>query len=282
MQRASLDGLRAFFARLMAGAAQSPDPRLERIFELVPRELFMPPGPWKIMVNGRYFETPDADLAFLYQNTLVALDAAKGINNGEPFLHARWIGIAAPQPGEVVVHIGAGTGYYSAILSLLVLPGGHVEAFEIEEALAEAARANLTPFDNVTVHPGNAVSLPLPEADLIYVNAGVAAPAVSWLKALKPGGRLIFPWQAADKLHLAALITREAGGFAFKPLHPAGFIPCVGRSAQDCVPVTAPDGRSVWESRSVHITAEHRPDDAATAIYTDLWFSSDPPEQAAG
>jgi protein-L-isoaspartate(D-aspartate) O-methyltransferase len=111
MQRASLDELRAFFARLMAGAAQSPDPRLERIFELVPRELFMPPGLWKIMVNGRYFETPDADLAFLYQNTLVALDAAKGINNGEPFLHARWIGIAAPQPGEVVVHIGAGTGY---------------------------------------------------------------------------------------------------------------------------------------------------------------------------
>jgi protein-L-isoaspartate(D-aspartate) O-methyltransferase len=155
-----------------------------------------------------------------------------------------------------------------------------VEAFEIDEALAEAARANLAAFDNVTVHAGNAVSLPLPDADLIYVNAGVAAPAVSWLKALRPGGRLIFPWQA-DKLHLAALITREAAGFALKPLHPAGFIPCVGRSAQDCIPVAAPDPSSAWESRAVHLTADRPPDGTATAVYADLWFSSAPPERAA-
>lgn len=53
---------------------------------------------------------------------LVSLDADKGINNGEPFLHAMWIGKVAPKPGETVTHVGAGTGYYTALLAQLVLP----------------------------------------------------------------------------------------------------------------------------------------------------------------
>jgi protein-L-isoaspartate(D-aspartate) O-methyltransferase len=276
MQRTSMDEHRAFFAKLMAASAQSADPRLERIFEMVPRELFMPAGPWKVNVNGRYYDTPNADPAFLYQNNLIALDPEKGINNGEPFLHARWIGIAAPQPGEVVVQIGAGTGYYSAILSLLVRPGGRVEAHEIEEQLGEAASANLAAFDNVTVHIGNAVMAGLPDADLIYVNAGVAAPAVSWLKALKASGRIIFPWQAAEKLGMAGLITREPAGFAFKPLHPAFFIPCLGASAPACLAEKAANHASAWECRSVHVRADRAPDDTAIAIYPDLWFSREP------
>jgi protein-L-isoaspartate(D-aspartate) O-methyltransferase len=276
MHRADLDEIRNFYAKLMAGAAQSADPRLERIFELVPRELFVPKGPWKIMVNGRYFDTPSADPVYLYQNTLVALDADKGINNGEPFLHARWIGAAAPQAGESVLHIGAGTGYYSALLSLLVLPGGHVDAFEVDTHLAELAEGNLAAFDNVAIHAGNAVSAPLPQADLIYVNAGVAAPPASWLKALKPNGRMIFPWQPADKFGTACLIRREATGYAFKSLHPAGFIPCVGASEQDRIAVKQPDRSAAWESQSVHLTAHRAPDDSATAIYTDIWFSRAP------
>jgi protein-L-isoaspartate(D-aspartate) O-methyltransferase len=159
-QRSSLDEIRSFHARLMADASRSHsrshDPRLERIFELVPREAFFPPGPWKIQLAGsaNYLETPSADPAYLYQNTLVALDADKGINNGTPFFHAAWIGAIAPQPGEHVAHIGAGTGYYSAILSMLVREGGSVTAFEIEEELAAEARQNLLPFDNVTVVAG--------------------------------------------------------------------------------------------------------------------------------
>jgi len=52
------------------------------------------------MVAERYLETPSADAAYFYQNNLVALDTDKGINNGEPFLHAGWIGAVAPQPGR--------------------------------------------------------------------------------------------------------------------------------------------------------------------------------------
>ena len=48
-----LEEARTLYARMMAAASRSSDPRLERIFELVPREAFLPPGPWHIMVEHR-------------------------------------------------------------------------------------------------------------------------------------------------------------------------------------------------------------------------------------
>jgi protein-L-isoaspartate(D-aspartate) O-methyltransferase len=272
-ERAGLNEVRGFYAKLMAGASRSHDPRLERVFELVPREAFLPPGPWKIMVGDSYIDTPSADPLYLYQNTLVALDAEKGINNGEPFLHAAWIGAVAPQSGEIVTHIGAGTGYYSAILSMLVLPGGRVHAFEIEERLAAAARDNLLPFENACVTTGNAVSLPVRPSDLIYVNAGVAAPPVSWLQALRPGARMIFPWRPSTSVGIAALVTARTSGFEVKPLMPAWFIPCIGASetARESAPV---NGNAAWRSRSLHLTTQRAPDETATAVYRDLWLSS--------
>ena len=272
-QRAGLDEVRGFYAKLMAGASRSHDPRLERVFELVPREAFLPPGPWKIMVGDSYIDTPSSDPVYLYQNTLVALDAEKGINNGEPFLHAAWIGAVAPRSGEVVTHIGAGTGYYSAILSMLVLPGGRVHAFEIEERLAAAARDNLLPFENTSITAGDAVSLPVGPSDVIYVNAGVAAPPVAWLQALRPGGRVIFPWRPSKAVGIAVLLTARASGFDVKPLMPAWFIPCVGAlaTASESTPVGA---NAAWRSRSLHLTTQCTPDETATAVYPDVWLSS--------
>jgi protein-L-isoaspartate(D-aspartate) O-methyltransferase len=273
-QRAGLDEVRGFYAKLMAAASRSRDPKLERIFELVPREAFLPPGPWKIKVGDSYVDTPSADPIYLYQNTLVALDAEKGINNGEPYLHAAWIGAVAPQPGEIVTHIGAGTGYYSAILSMLVLPGGRVHAFEIEEKLAAAARENLLPFENASVTAGDAVSLPVPPSDLIYVNAGVTAPPVGWLHALRPRGRMIFPWRPSKAIGIAVLVTAKGSGFELKPLMPAWFIPCVGAS-EIGTNATTISTNAAWRSCSLHLTEQRAPDETATVVYPELWFSSE-------
>jgi protein-L-isoaspartate(D-aspartate) O-methyltransferase len=272
-RRASLEEVRTFYAQQMAAASSSGDPRLERIFELVPREAFLGRGPWQIKVNGRYIETPSADPVYLYQNVLVALDAVKGINNGEPFLHAAWIGAVAPQGGDAVCHIGAGTGYYTALLSMLTLPGGSVQAFEIDEALARQAVEHLEPFAGVTVTCGDATSLPVPASDLIYVNAGVVAPPRSWLEALRPGGRLIFPWRPTDSIGLTMLLKRSESGLEAKPLMPSWFIPCIGASnADQC---TKMPGRSEARSvRSAWLTADRKPDATAVAAYRDVWFSS--------
>lgn len=272
IRRSTLDEIRTFHARMMAAASNAVDERLERIFEAVPREAFLGPGPWQIKAGRRYLETPSADPAFLYQNVLVALDAAKGINNGEPFLHAAWLGAAAPAAGETVIHVGAGTGYYTALLSMLVLPNGQVHAYEVEADLVARAVENLRPFEGVEVIQGDATTLPLPPADLIYVNAGVVAPPVRWLDALKPGARLIFPWQPTDRVGLALLVTRTAAGHAVRPLMRATFIPCIGASdATACRKMpSVPDAAAV---RSIRLTRDGAPDETAVAIYDDVWFS---------
>jgi len=273
MSDSGLDEVRGFFARLMAAASGSSDPRLERIFELVPREAFMGPGPWHVRAGRQYVQTPDNDPRYLYQNALVALDMNKGINNGEPFLHARWIGLVAPQPGEHVSHVGAGTGYYTAILSMLVLPDGKVDAYEIREDLASAAEHNLQPFENVSKIGGDAVATPLSPSDLIYVNAGVAEPPQHWLDALKPGGRLLFPWCPSQNGGVAVLVTRTAGGFTAKPMMPVWFIPCIG--ASETAPCdTAPTQQTAWKVRSIHVRETHPPDASAIAVYRHVWFSS--------
>src|SRR3984893_4235762 len=271
--KAGLEQIRSFYATMMAVASGSTDPRFERAFELVRREAFVGPGPWHINVYQRAVETPNADPVFLYQNVLVRLDAAKGINNGEPFLHAAWMGAVEPKPGDAICHIGAGTGYYSAILSVLALPRGTVNAFEIDENLARRARDNLEPFENVSVIHGHAPHLPLPPSDLIYVNAGVVTPPVGWLKALRLQGRMIFPWRTSQTTALAIIISRRQAGFSVNPVMASYFVPCVGASvAEECIRI--PDSREAWSARSVWLTSDREPDETAVAICEDLWFSS--------
>jgi protein-L-isoaspartate(D-aspartate) O-methyltransferase len=280
-RKSDLARIRATYAREMMQASGSDDLRLEQAFAHVPREDFVGPGPWMIMGLGGalagdpYTPTVDADPAHLYRNALVALDESKGINNGEPALHAAWIAAVAPGPGETVAHIGAGTGYYSAILSVLVLPGGRVHAFEIEPALAQRARMNLVAFPNVEVVEGDATSLTLPASDIIYVNAGVVAPPASWLKALKPGGRLIFPWRPSEEIALTLLVTHRGKGFEVKPLMPSWFIPCIGASRSGAH-AKLPDREAAQSTRSIRLIADREPDATATAIIGNVWFSSEP------
>lgn len=268
-----IEDIRKFYARLMAANAASSDPRLEEVFAAVPREAFLGPGPWTIVAGNGKVTTPSADPAHVYQNVLVALDADKGINNGEPFLHALWIGKLAPKPGEVVTHIGAGTGYYSAVLARLVSPGGTVTAFELDGRLAELARKNLESYGNAAVVHGDAVTTPLPPSDIVYVNAGVVAPPAEWLKALRPGGRMIFPWRPAESVPLAVMVTRTEKGFACDPFMRSWFIPCFGASVADLA-AKIPTREQATRSRSIWLTSDKAPDRTATAIFGDVWFST--------
>ena len=117
-------------------------------------------------------------------------------------------------PGETVIHIGAGGGYYTAALSMLVGPGGKVFAYEIDARLAEMAKRNLEPYENVTLIQADAVKARLRRADIIYVNAGVIAPPVRWLKSLKLRGRMIFPWRPAPEIGLAVLAATKPRRFS--------------------------------------------------------------------
>jgi protein-L-isoaspartate(D-aspartate) O-methyltransferase len=224
--------LRRFFARtvaLRAGAGAA----VEDAFAATPREIFAGPPPWQVCVHGpqgaTHVETPGDDPAPLYQDVLVALDAAKGLNIGEPVLHARCLQALGLRGGESVLHVGAGSGYYSAILARLVGPSGTVTAYEIEPALAARAVANLRDIARVRVVGGSGVVEGLPPADAIYVCAGLPQPRWEWLEALRPGGRLLFPLQAEGGYGGMLLVTKpRAGGLAWPArfVQRAGFVGC--------------------------------------------------------
>jgi protein-L-isoaspartate(D-aspartate) O-methyltransferase len=232
-----LEAHRSFFANLVTATAGIPesDQRLAAAFAATPRERFVGPGPWKVFTALGYIETPSDDPAFLYQDVVIALAPERRINNGQPVLHALCLASLNVKEGETVVHIGAGTGYYTAILSRLTGPTGSVAAYEIEQDLAQRARRNLSDLSNVTVCDRSGSQGPLPPCDAIYVNAGATSPLDIWLDALRPNGRLLFPVTPAGGpggmpgAGGMLLITHSSTGrFGARFLCPAMFIPCIG------------------------------------------------------
>ncbi|HWA46519.1 MAG TPA: methyltransferase [Hypericibacter adhaerens] len=190
---AELIVLRRAYARQIAFLGDANNAALERAYAEVPREAYLGPGPWPIFRWTGYTQTPDADPAWLYSDILVGLVPERGLNNGQPSAHAGWIAAAAPLPGEHVVHIGAGAGYYSAIMAHMVGSAGTLTAIEYDPALAACAAANLAHLPNVLTLHGDGSVVPIAPADVIYVNAGASRPADTWLDGLKQGGRLILP-----------------------------------------------------------------------------------------
>jgi protein-L-isoaspartate(D-aspartate) O-methyltransferase len=134
--------IRAAYARQILAAARIVDnARLEAAFSATRREDFLGAGPWWILRWFRhYVTTPDADPVYLYTDDLVGIVPERHLNNGQPSLHAHLIHQASPAAGEHVVHIGTGTGYYTAIMAHLVGSSGRVTGIEYEPELAARAK----------------------------------------------------------------------------------------------------------------------------------------------
>lgn len=269
---ASIAAIRARYADEVSAGAGSPTVR--DAFAAVPRERFLGPGPWKILESGTgYRSTPNADPAHVYRDVLVALDAEAGINNGQPSLHAVALAALAPAIGETAIHIGCGTGYYTAIIAELVGSTGAVQAWELEPTLAEIAAENLADRPNVKVVAASATEAALPDADAIYVNAGATTPMPAWVDALRPGGRLLFPLIGSDGSGGMLLVSRRSAGFAARFVCGCGFIPCIG--AQDRHDAQALDRafRRGWgDVRSLH--RDSPPDDTAWVAGNGWWLST--------
>lgn len=114
--------------------------------------------------------------------------------------------------GNHVVHIGAGTGYYSAIMAELTGRDGLVTAIEFAADLAQAAARNLSSRSNVAVVHGDGSTVAFDSADVIYVNAGATRPADNWLDRLNDGGRLILPLTTEEGFTAGASANARHGG----------------------------------------------------------------------
>jgi protein-L-isoaspartate(D-aspartate) O-methyltransferase len=234
---------RAYALQIMA-SVRSVDERLTAAFAAVPREDFLGPGPWKIMRGGAYVDSPSADPVYLYTDTVVGIDPERHINNGQPSLHANLLAHAAGRAGEHFVHVGTGTGYYTALMSHIAGPSGSVTGIEFEPDLAARATANLAGRTNTAILQGDGATLSFASADVIYVNAGATGPADIWLDRLKDGGRLVLPlttdkgFGGVSPEHFVRqgavfLITRRGAEFLARWISAVAIYPCQGMRDAD-------------------------------------------------
>ncbi len=165
----TLEEVRLHYAEELRKRVMARSDALVRAFATVPREHHLGPGPWQIRHLPLAPEPPDEadDPTDLYANVTVAIDPSRRLNNGEPALHMHLMDSLELQPGEDVVHIGTGTGYYTAILAEVVGPRGRVTGIEIDAELAARARDNLSHLDHVRVTAGNGAEVDFAPADCI-------------------------------------------------------------------------------------------------------------------
>jgi protein-L-isoaspartate(D-aspartate) O-methyltransferase len=266
---------RAFFAKLMAAqAGVSAESSLAAAFAATPREKFLGPPPWKVFTRSGYIETIADDPALLYQDIVVSLGKGR-INNGQPSLHAVCLAALKPQPGERVVHIGAGTGYYTALLARLVGEAGHVDAYEIDSELAAKAQSNLAEFSQVKIHAESGTQAPLTQCDVLYVNASATHPLPVWLDALRPNGRLLFPLAPENGAGAMLLVSHcEDGAYSARFVMPVQFIPCIGAQDNETSASLASAFRrgNLGEVKSLH--RNNSPDDTVWFSGSSWWLST--------
>jgi protein-L-isoaspartate(D-aspartate) O-methyltransferase len=223
---------RAYAKQIMASVGLDR-PEVEAAFAAVERERYLGAGPWPVLRSTGYMPTPDDDPVYLYCDVLIGIVPERGLNNGMPSYHAPLMASAGIRPGDHVVHIGAGVGYYTAIMAQLSGTAGRITAIEFDATLAGRAALNFSNAGNVQVHEGDGFSMPFEKADVIYVNAGATHPADNWLDQLNDGGRLILPLTAKKTLPLggAGSITRHGAVFRIErdgPEYLANWISAVG------------------------------------------------------
>ena len=235
----ALAAVRAAYAREILAIVGVTDPAVEAAFATVPREAFLGPGPWqRCKFAAGYEPTPSDDPVHLYNNSLFGIVPERGLNNGQPSLHAWLLSQAVPRPGEHAVHVGAGVGYYTALMAHMVGPQGRVTGIEFDPDLAARAKANFTAWPNVEIKQGDGALCLFDPADVIYVNAGATRPAPAWLDGLKDGGRLILPLTTkrtvagdttgAGNVGAVFRIVRHGDSYAAKWISPVAIFPCAG------------------------------------------------------
>ena len=160
-----------------------------------------------------------------YENRALAIQCGQTIS--QPLVVALMTQALMPQPGDIALEIGTGSGYQAAVLSRLCRK---VITLEREPALAEHASQTLARlgFANVEVvvadgSQGWPASAPY---DVILVACAAPDLPAPLVDELGPEGRLIIPLGRAEDEHQDLRVyNRHQGGLSSRSLFPVRFVP---------------------------------------------------------
>ena len=178
----------------------------------VPRELFVP-------LDQRHLAYCD-----------IALSIGHGQTISQPFMVAKAAESLQLSGDELVLEVGAGSGYQAAVLAEL-LPFGAVVSVERIPQLAQRARENLarSGISNVDViDSASALGCPdLGPYDAILVSAAAPSAPKALLSQLTQAGRLAIPIGDRETQTLTR-VRRVAAGFKAESLGVCRYVPLLG------------------------------------------------------
>jgi len=176
----------------------------------------------------RHLFLPDTLRHQAYED--VALPIGAGQTISQPFVQARSCELMRLTGRERVLEIGTGSGYQTALLSMLA-----ETVFSIERLPEFARRANEVlkenGFTNVTVMHGDGTMgwKAVSPFDAIVVSAASPSVPAPMIEQLLPGGRLVIPVGSRDD-QVLTLVTRHSDGTGYDTMdiHDVRFVPLLG------------------------------------------------------
>jgi protein-L-isoaspartate(D-aspartate) O-methyltransferase len=189
---------------------QRIDEKVLRVLNEVPRHEFVP----EPLRHEAYYNRP--------------LPIGHGQTISQPYIVAIMTDLVKPEPDDVVLEVGTGSGYQAAVLAKLVK---QVYSVEIIEALAEEVKPRLERlgYDNVSTKLGDGYFGWEEQApfDAIVVTAAAGHVPPPLIEQLRPGGRMVIPVGGRfsvqyllllEKTPAGEIITQQVMGVRFVPL----------------------------------------------------------------
>jgi len=175
----------------------------------------------------RHAYVPSQSQSIAYEDYPVSLPHAQSIS--QPYIVALMSETLNPQFEEAVLEIGTGSGYQTAILSLLCK---QVYSMEIIPALSlQAQKINCAlGYTNISYLIGDG-SLGWPGSltfDAILVTAGAPVVPQALLAQLKRRGRMVIPVGTRPQQMLEVWSHKDKE-FSVQSILPVAFVPLVGR-----------------------------------------------------
>ncbi len=171
---------------------------------------------------------PGALKSIAYENS--PLPIGNGQTISQPFIVALMTDLLNPGKDDVILEVGAGSGYQAAILSQLV---NKVYSIEIIATLAEQAAERLARlgYENVEVRHGDGYrgwSEHAPfDGIIVTATADHVPPALK--EQLRPGGRLVIPVGYSHMPQQLLLLEKdETGKFTTRNILSVAFVPLTG------------------------------------------------------
>lgn len=158
------------------------------------------------------------------------LPIGNGQTISQPFIVALMTDLLDPDPTDVMLEVGAGSGYQAAVLSLLVKK---LYSIEIVADLAHSARKRLEElgYHNVEVHKGDGYGGWPDKAPFDGIIVTAAAPAIppALQEQLRPGGRLVIPVGLPHRAQELMVLEKQADGTCIhQKILDVAFVPLTG------------------------------------------------------